>query len=354
MKQQMKLGWAALLAACCVGAACVQSDDARDEFCQNADPGRQQEICRPVDGGTKPDGGTLPTDCRVASDCQVPAGLCVETGECVDGRCVYPVKQDGAPCNGTPPVSCRESTGTCKSGTCDYTVKTSGLCDDSNACTDDDTCNVSGACVGTARVCNAPPSQCHEPAGTCANGDCSYAPKARNISCNDGNACTVNDVCDGAGTCGGMTLSCNSAPSPCHEWVGTCSNNACDYRLKAVNSSCNDGNPCTTADSCNSSGTCAGAPLDCNIPPSPCQEWAGTCSNNACDYRPRPAGTSCNDGSMCTIGDSCDGSGQCIAGESDPCIPPSTCCDYLGCSPSTGCIYANRCGTGNICEVSAQ
>lgn len=62
---------------------------------------------------------------------------------------------------------------------------------------------------------------------------------------------------------------CTNAPTPKH-W--------------SKDPACNDGNPCTTGD---------------------------TCLNGACASVAAPTSTSCDDGNVCTTGDHCDGSGGC-------------------------------------------
>jgi hypothetical protein len=367
MTNQLRLGWAALMVACSVSAACIPFEESREEFCQNADPSRRQEFCPTTpdkDGGTEPtldagiDGGTQPTGCKATSECTTPQpGQCLDSGSCVDGHCVYSFKEDGSDCSGTSSEQCRESTGLCKSGTCEYIHKTNGDCNDGNACTTSDTCNSAGSCAGTTTACNAPPSQCHEPAGVCSNGQCSYAFKAHTASCDDGNPCTVNDVCDGAGVCAGTTLSCNTPPGQCHEWAGTCSNNACNYRVKPGNSSCDDGNSCTAGDVCSSSGTCVGTQLSCNNLPSQCHEWAGTCSNNACNYRLKPTNSSCNDGNACTTSDVCNGNGVCAGAQLSCNSPPSQCHEWAGTCSNNACNYRlkptnSSCNDGDSCTVT--
>ena len=62
--------------------------------------------------------------------------------------------------------------------------------------------------------------QCHT-AGTCdpATGICSNPNKADGTTCNDGNACTTADTCQ-AGTCTGTPVTC-TAQDQCHA-AGTC------------------------------------------------------------------------------------------------------------------------------------
>lgn len=61
-------------------------------------------------------------------------------------------------------------------------------------------------------ACNTPPGQCSAATGTWNRGtsSCDYAPLAQGTACNDGNASTVNDECNGAGTCQGAPASCSA------------------------------------------------------------------------------------------------------------------------------------------------
>lgn len=370
MSPSSKSGLAVLVATCLLASTCIPYEDAREEFCENADPARQQSICGTEDGGTRPDGGTLadagtPPDsgvtvdagtdagtpsCFSSSDCPLQPGPCLESAaSCVEGKCVYALREDGTPCSGTPETQCRASTGTCSKGVCQLPLRTSGACDDGNACTDNDTCSSAGTCVGTPRVCNQPPTACHQPSGTCNNGTCSYAFKPSDAACDDGNSCTDNDTCNGAGTCAGIARICNQPPSTCHNPTGTCSSGTCNYTLKPANSACNDGNACTDNDVCNSSGVCSGVTRTCTTPPSQCHEPTGTCSNGACTYGPKPANSTCTDDNKCTEGDVCNGSGTCVPGtecqdRSDECL------DFVGCSPTSGCQYTYRCSGTEECN----
>src|SRR5512140_2126143 len=104
---------------------------------------------------------------------------------------------------GSNPVVCTASdqchdVGTCApaTGTCSTPAKANGAtCDDSNACTQTDTCQ-SGACTGANPVVRVASDQCHD-IGTCApaTGTCSAPAKANGVICDDGNACTQTDSC---------------------------------------------------------------------------------------------------------------------------------------------------------------
>jgi len=93
-------------------------------------------------------------------------------------------------------------------------------CDDGNLCTHDDTCS-GGVCVGTPNVCT-PKDQCHF-AGTCdpTTGDCTEPAKADHTLCEDGNACTQNDTCV-AGSCKSGSYVCCHGAKGCGLCVKDC------------------------------------------------------------------------------------------------------------------------------------
>ncbi len=157
---------------------------------------------------------------------------------------------------------------------CDGSVCSQGVCRD--------------LCEGV--TCGALDS-CHD-VGACnpKTGVCSNPVKKDGEACDDGNACTQDDVC-GKGTCIGDTFSCPdpAPPDDCH--VGICTGAGCALANAPDGASC-----CGTfpTDRCNEQfhGTCA----------------AGTCTNiNACGdgIIDLALGESCDDGNNAD-GDGCD------------------------------------------------
>ncbi|RKH18807.1 hypothetical protein D7V77_33520 [Corallococcus sp. CA041A] len=212
------------------------------------------------------------------------------------------------------------------------------------------------ACAGVS--CDSAPGSCHEAAGTCSNGVCSYAPKASGAACDDGNACTGTDACNGAGVCTGSATHCDSPPGQCYEAAGACSNGTCSYTYKAAGAGCDDGDACTVGETCNGNGGCAGTPVSCTSPPGQCYEAAGTCSAGACTYAPKAAGTACNDGNGGTLNDVCSGTGAC-AGVPACTTPPSACHDSPGTYANGACTYpvkaaGTACGAGQVCNTTGQ
>jgi len=149
-----------------------------------------------------------------------------------------------------------------------------------------------GSCIGTPKVCNAPPAtvcisgttlRTYDASGSCTSGVCVY--QKHDITCTGGpcvnNACQ-NDPC--------ANITCNSPPSSCYGASGSCTNGSCTYPFQN-GIACDDGNACTVNDTCNA-GVCAGAPKVCNTPPpnvcngSSLESYAamGTCSAGTCGY----------------------------------------------------------------------
>jgi hypothetical protein len=74
--------------------------------------------------------------------------------------------------------------------------------------------------------------------------------------------------------------------------------------------SCDDGNACTVGDRCNGSGVCVGWALDCSHFDGPCSRGVCDPTTAECVALQSPSGTPCDDGTACTSGDTCS-NGQC-------------------------------------------
>ena len=184
-------------------------------------------------------------------------------------------------------------------------------CNDGNACTQTDTCQ-GGVCTGANPVTCTASDQCHA-AGTCDTGTgvCSNPVATNGTACNDGNACTQTDTCQ-SGTCTGANPVTCTASDQCHT-AGTCntSTGACSNPVATNGTACNDGNACTQTDTCQS-GTCTGAnPVTCTA--SDQCHTAGTCNTGtgACSNPVATNGTACNDGNACTQTDTCQAGPLC-------------------------------------------
>lgn len=213
-------------------------------------------------------------------------------------------------------------------------------CDDQNPCTENDTCAASSGsaprCQGTPKRCEPPNLTCYTSESTCdpVTGACVHTQRPPDQACNDGNACTANDRCGVDAACAGTpSVQCNTPPSQCHESAGTCSaaTGTCTYALKAAATACDDANACTTNDTCNGAGGCAGVDLPACTPSTVCHKSVrtGCPTSAACTESVDSAkvNTSCTVGAksgVCRLPDGACSSFPYIPSNFDPDSIPAT------------------------------
>ena len=269
------------------------------------------------------------------TNCDTGAGYaCSSTGTCKKApgqSCAVDVDcGSGYVCNQSGPsgVCCNKTTTECNDGlacTTDSCTSTPGTC--TNTPTNGN-CAIGGACYagGTTN----PTNQCQQ--CTVATSQTAWTLKPTGTACDDGNANTVGDVCTN-GTCAGVDhcigVTC-PAPAACH-LAGTCINHttgACSNPTQTDGMGCDDGNACTQNDVC-TGGVCGGTSYFCPAPDQ-CHQGTGTCNGDGtCSFANQLDGTTCNDGNACTNPDTCQG-GSCVPG-------PAVDCGGPACVPPTGC-----------------
>jgi len=74
---------------------------------------------------------------------------------------------------------------------------------DATAAETTDTAAETTAGVECPAPCDAPPGPCFLLVGACERGACVYEPAPKDTPCEDQDACTSGEACDGAGLCGG-------------------------------------------------------------------------------------------------------------------------------------------------------
>jgi hypothetical protein len=258
--------------------------------------------------------------------------LCTQVDTCLGGACVggNPIACTASDACHNPGV-CNPATGLCS----DPPVTDGTLCDDGSLCTGPDTCQA-GVCTGPAVVVCAALDQCHA-AGVCdpSTGQCSNPLKPDGSSCNDGDLCTQNDTCE-AGACFGSTPVTCTPLDGCHA-AGVCNpaTGACSSPVLPNGTVCNDGNPCTQADSCLAGSCVGGNPKTCTAIDA-CHN-VGVCNpaTGACTTPPAANGTPCNDGNRCTQSDTCL-AGVCLGGNPITCTAVDQCHGVGTCEPTTG------------------
>ncbi len=222
-------------------------------------------------------------------------------------------------CN-SPQGICYKPTGICVQGKCQYEFHDQKQCNDSTFCTEIDYCQ-SGVCVGNTRNCQTTQTQkcidsvtlripsgaqCNEQTDSCEDEfidyQCTYG-------CNSNTNTCEQNPCEGK--------ICNSPPSPseCYSPNGLCDSNTGDCIYSFISdTTCNDNNSCTEADSCDlSTKICKGSNVICNSPSSnTCNDnytkkvysQTGSCSNGSCSYTSSLV--------SCDIDESCD-NGNCVS-----------------------------------------
>ncbi|MCM2334512.1 MAG: hypothetical protein NDI82_11280, partial [Anaeromyxobacteraceae bacterium] len=229
---------------------------------------------------------------RLASYSRLLGDACAVGGECASGQCVEGVCCDGACGGGADPcLTCNGRGGAGTPGRC---APTTEACDDGQACTRSDTCDGAGSCRGTAYTCT--PTQCQQSSTCDGSGGCTAVNEPDDTPCDDGAICTHGDRCTG-GACGGTALTCT--PNQCMV-SSTCNGGpACTVVYRGTTEGCSDGNPCTVNDHCDAAGGCVpGSAKVCPDLSDPCK-GAGACDlgTGECVYVAANEGAPCPGGS---------------------------------------------------------
>jgi len=334
--------------ACDDGNPCTKTDQCRaDKTCAGVTytcdaPG----FCETTVGATCNGDGTCayPPATGLACDDENP---CTKTDQCgADKTCAGVTYTCDAPgfCETTVGATCNGD------GTCAYPPATGLACDDGNPCTKTDRCRADKTCAGVTYTCDAP-GFCETTVGATCNGDgtCAYPP-ATGLACDDGNPCTKTDRCRADKTCTGISYRCD-APGLCETTVGsTCNGDGTCAYLPDTGSACDDGNPCTIDDICLAGVCLAGSTMDCDD--------QNPCTNDSCSPESgcqHIANTlPCDDGNACTTEDTCN-TGVCLGVGVLDC-DDNNICTTDWCDSTTGCVYeANSlaCDDGNACTSDA-
>ena len=273
-------------------------------------------------------GGTCKDKCGKydgAASCQCDS-LCVGEGDCcADYKALCTKCADDAACDDGKVCTvdvCDKVT-----GGCDHKPAANGTgCSDGNACTEKDAC-AAGACKGAPLSCDdgndCSWDFCDKLAG-CAHSDATGG-------CDDGDACTDKDACK-AGKCGGGVAKCDDANS-CTKDVCDAKTGACKHDNLNDATACDDGDVCTTFDTCNG-GKCAAGKGKCDDG-NPCTTDACDAKTGACKNTAAADGIACNDGNNCTVATLCT-KGQCVG--KDVCTYAALLQDTFECDKNNGWV----------------
>lgn len=308
---EVKAGW------CLVEDQCVEEGQGIDDLpCHSCISALAQDRLLPDDSLACDDGD----GCTTGDHCA--------NGTCVPG--LAPDCDDGNPCTAD----------SCRDGLCRHDPRDGETCDDGSLCTEGDRC-MSDTCVGGPVACRDD-NPCTEDRCDPAFG-CLFDPN--NAPCDDGNLCTVGDQCRQGGCVpGDQDLACDD-DNPCTD-DGCVPSRGCVFVPNAA--PCDDGDPCTLGDRCRAGACNAGTEaLECDD--------GNLCTDDACQPGVGcvfvPNGDPCDDGNACTVGDVCS------LGSCQPGVTPLSCDDGDPCSddfclPESGCGHAwNQapCDDGNVC-----
>jgi len=197
----------------------------------------------------------------------------------------------------------------------------------------------------TVAVCNT--GQEIGPLNTCV-----VVPAPKNSPCDDGQFCSIGDVCDGTGTCvGGSQNTCGVTPSPCSAVICYEESKSCDV------TPVNDGTPCTPTNLCQSDGVCKlgeckGEPKDCSFSPlNECNKVACDPATGKCMGVPDPAKEDAPcvlTGDLCSTNKTCK-AGKCGGGTPKDCSALNVQCQVGECDPMTGICGPAQAPTGTPC-----
>ena len=333
----------------CKAGTCVGVSRCLLQSCDASDNCHLAGVCDPATGlcsdPIKPDGSICDDNNPLTLTSQCSAGSCIGAGQCGGTRCI------------TSEPQCKMAT--CQGNVCvESNRPDSTTCNDGDATTFGDKCQ-RGICSGTSNCASktCPGSQCTDQ-GVCdaATGNCQTTPKVDGITCDDGDANTVDDKCQ-AGICVGL-LKCTgvtcTASDACHD-IGACDPNTgiCTDPPKGEGSICDDGNTDTTDDRCRNA-VCVGiiqcGNTICDTSNSQCV--ITRCVGNQCLTTNVADSTPCNDGNTVSFPDTCK-SGVCSGTELCAAVvcQSSGVCRVAGvCEPLTGKCSNPAANDGTTCS----
>ncbi len=290
------------------------------------------------------------TPCVADADCPASDVPCTQVRcDLWTDRCVLVHVADGVTCEDGDSCTIGDAckAGQCKpgQGACNCTSASDcAMFDDGNACNGTWLCDTNASpshcAVNAASVVKCPvmfDDPCNVSVCDTVSGACAATPTNDGGGCEDGFVCTVGDHCQ-AGKC---------APGP-----STC---ACQK-----NADCPD-----DADLCNGKPYCdkSALPFTCQMNPSTlvtCAKSDDTaCAANTCDpatgecaLKPKADTTGCEDGSVCTKGDHCQG-GKCAPGQDlCSCEQDADCGKYDDGDACNGTLYCNVQIFPHICSIN--
>jgi formylglycine-generating enzyme required for sulfatase activity len=299
----------------CAAGGCVGG--AHDPACGSCDP--EADTCEDDWGDGNACNGTLVCE---AGQCVLASETVITCDQGEDGACLF--------------TACVPETGACEP----QQAEDETTCSDDNACTSGDAC-LEGSCVGQfdtdnpACTCDLEQDECELDFGDddLCNGVLACQeqevlideiPTLALICALD--AASVPAACDPTGDTACMI-------SRCQPDTGACAPTAVPDGVP-----CDDGDPCSVMDIC-SGGTCtAGSPLDCSGLDDDCGDGACDQGGGACIKVPKNDDGACTSEDLCAAAAICD-NGACVTTETKACDDGDP-CTLDSCDVGTGdCMH---------------
>jgi hypothetical protein len=271
--------------------------------------------------------------------------------------CTYGDHCDGTGLCAATTVTCESDPGTCgKQRKCNGTANcdeswpdTTVSCDDGNGETFGDHCDGAGTCTGTAVSCISDTAVCGVKRTANGTATCTETWPDSSVSCNDGSTSTFADHCDGGGKCVGTAITCTSDTTTCGAKRTADGTATCAVSYPATNITCNDGSPSTFGDHCDGGGKCVGTAITCTSETTTCGARRTADGTATCAVSYPATNITCNDGSLSTYGDHCDGGGNCV-GTAIACTSETTTCGARRTADGTATCAVSYPATTTNCD----
>lgn len=281
--------------------------------------------------------------CQNAGQCPAATGPC-QTAVCLSGSCTVTASADGSPCSDG--IECTKND-SCAAGKCVFGTNTCQCLKDADCANKEDGnfCNGTLYCDTVSHTCLTNPAtavscpsvddtDCVKNTCQPKTGICQLSSVKDNTACDDGDECTLSEVCK-AGSCVSPASKCACKVNA--DCIAQDDKNQCNGTLycDVLSGSCKT-NPATVV-------TCAGDDTACT---------KNTCdpATGQCQPKPVPDNLSCDDGNPCTAPGSCK-LGQCIQGaDICPCSIDSDCAKLEDGNLCNGKLYCDK--VGQQCRVN--
>lgn len=184
-------------------------------------------------------------------------------------------------------------------------------------------------------------------------GSCVVVAEDDGVACDDGQFCTTNDTCQNGACEGGPANDCGMSPPACQQITCDESSDSCSTAPSNNGDPCTDPNDLCLVNATCQNGTCGGGEqMDCFFAPVPDDCHVAVCNpqNGMCEPVPGNDGEACTDANdLCTVGKTC-AAGLCQGGMPKNCSGLTNGCNVGICDTVTGNCTTMMAGEGMACD----